>query len=133
MSGIEKRALQVAVAIGSLVPIGAGAAGVIFGPRMLDSGLIGPADLDSHFRYLSGLLLAIGIGFVSTVPMIETHSGRFRLLTGIVVVGGIGRMLSLLSIGPPSPAMTAALVMELVVTPALAFWQGRVASQARTS
>ena len=127
MSGIEKRALQVMVAIGSLVPIGAGIAGVIFGPRMLDSGLIGSADLDSHFRYLSGLLLAIGIGFASTVPAIETHRSRFRLLTGIVVIGGLGRLLSLLSIGPPSRAMTAALVMELVVTPALALWQGRVA------
>ena len=127
MSGIEKRALQVVVAIGCLVPIGAGAAGIIFGPRMLDTGLISSADLDSHFRYLSGLLLAIGIGFASTVPAIETHRSRFRLLTAIVVVGGLGRLLSLLSIGTPSRAMTAALVMELVVTPALALWQGRVA------
>jgi hypothetical protein len=131
MSGIEKRTLQILVAIGSLVPVAAGAAGMLLGPRMVDSRLVGSGDLDSHFRYLSGLLLAIGIGYTSTVPRIETHGGRFRLLTGIVMLGGIGRLLSVLSIGPPSRSMAAALVMELLVTPGLALWQHRVARQAR--
>jgi hypothetical protein len=124
---MEKRALQVAVAIGSLVPIGAGSAGMLFGPRLMGSAILGAGDLDSHFRYLSGLLLAIGLGFLSTIPRIESHGGRFRLLTGLVVVGGIGRLLSLLAIGLPSATMLAALAMELVVTPGLAIWQHRVA------
>jgi hypothetical protein len=124
---MEKRALQAAVAIGSLVPIGAGSAGMLLGPRLLGSATVGAGDLDSHFRYLSGLLLAIGMGYVSTIPRIESHGGRFRLLTGIVVMGGIGRLLSLLAIGLPSSTMLAALAMELVVTPGLAIWQYRVA------
>jgi hypothetical protein len=124
---MEKRALQFVVAIGTLVPIGAGSAGMLFGPRMMGSAVVGAGDLDSHFRYLSGLLLAIGLGYVSTIPRIETHGGRFRLLTGLVVMGGIGRLLSLLAIGPPSATMLAALAMELVVTPGLAIWQHRVA------
>jgi hypothetical protein len=128
---IEKRSLQLAVALGSLVPICAGAAGVLMGPHMLPSAGIGSSDLDSHFRYLSGLLLAIGLGFASTVPRIESHGSRFRLLTCIVVLGGFGRLLSALSIGFPSPPMQAALVMELLVTPALALWQRRLARRAR--
>jgi hypothetical protein len=127
MSGIEKQALQIAVALGSLVPIMAGIASVLVGPRMLESVVIASGDLDSHFRYLSGLLLGIGMGYASTIPRIETHGRRFRLLTGIVLVGGLGRLLSLAVIGIPSPSMVAALVMELLVTPALAFWQWRVA------
>jgi hypothetical protein len=119
--------LQILVVIGSLVPISAGAAGMLLGPPILDYSAVGSGDLDSHFRYLSGLLFAIGIGFASTVPRIEEQGGRFLLLTFIVMVGGIGRLLSLLSIGTPSPAMMAALVMELLVTPCLALWQRRVA------
>jgi hypothetical protein len=125
----ERHALQVVVALGCLVPIGAGAAGVMLGPRIVDSGVVGSADLDSHFRYLSGLLLAIGCGFVSTIPNIERKGDRFRLLTGVVVLGGVGRLVSLLAIGIASPAMVAALVMELLVTPLLALWQRRVAGQ----
>jgi hypothetical protein len=94
---------------------------------MLPSATVVSTDLDSHFRYLSGLLFAIGVGFASTIPRIEARGPRFLLLTLIVVAGGTGRLLSLLTIGPPSPVMQAAFVMELVVTPCLALWQRRVA------
>jgi Domain of unknown function (DUF4345) len=131
VSQFERRILQIAVAAGSIIPIGAGAAGILLGPRML-AATNTAGDLDSHFRYLSGLLLGIGIGFVSTIPRIETYGKRFRLLTCIVVAGGLGRLLSLLTIGSPSPVMIAALGMELVVTPCLALWQHRVAGQWET-
>jgi hypothetical protein len=125
-----KRALQIAIALGCLVPIGAGAAGVLLGPRMLGAGIAGSGDLDSHFRYLSGLLLGIGLAYASTIPRVETHGGRFRLLTCIVLTGGLARLLSVLEVGPPSRIMAAALVMELLVTPALWLWQWQVARQA---
>jgi hypothetical protein len=127
MSRIEKQALQVAVAIASLVPIGAGTAGILLGPRMLEPDCVGSGDLDSHFRYLSGLLLAIGIGYATTLSRIEAKGGRFQMLTAAVVLGGIGRLLSLLLLGPPTHTMAAALIMELVVAPGLALWQHRVA------
>ncbi len=130
MSKVEKRLFQAVVALGSLVPICGGAAGMLLGPRMLDSAPLGSPELDSHFRYLSGLLLGIGLGYASTIRRIETNGQRFLLLTCIVVVGGIGRFLSLLAIGTPPAAMMAALAMELLVTPALALWQRRLAPQA---
>jgi hypothetical protein len=129
MIGRTRRALQIAVAIASLVPISAGLAGIVLGPVMLN--VAAGADLDSHFRYLSGLLLGVGLGYASTIPRIETHEARFRLLTGIVILGGLGRLFSLLAIGMPSQVMAAALVMELLVTPALAMWQHAVAAQAK--
>jgi hypothetical protein len=125
----ERRALQIVVAIGSLIPIGAGLAGVLLGPAMVDAASL-PIAADSHYRYLSGLLLGIGIGFVTTIPSIERRTARVRLLAAIVVIGGLGRLLSLLLHGVPDAPMLAALVMELVVTPALALWQARVARRA---
>ncbi len=91
----------------------------------------GGASLDSHFRYLSGLLLAIGLGYWSTIPRIELAGGRFALLTLIVVCGGFFRAVGLLITGPSDPWMLCALAMELIVTPALYLWQGRVARHAR--
>jgi hypothetical protein len=131
MRKIEKRVFQAVVALGSLVPICGGAAGMLLGPRMLDSASFASPELDSHFRYLSGLLLGIGLGYASTIPRIETNGNRFLLLTCIVVMGGAGRSMSLLAIGTPPATMMAALAMELLVTPALALWQRRIARQAK--
>lgn len=128
MGGIERerRLLQRAVAIGGLVPVSAGLYGVLFG-----GGLTGETGLsvsgDSHFRYLSGLLLGIGLVAWSCVPAIAERTGRLQILTLIVVVGGLGRLAGLALTGVPSLAMLGALVMELAVTPAICLWQMRVA------
>lgn len=130
LNWIERRALQSAVAIASLVPILAGGAGMLLGPRILEARTLIMGDLDSHFRYLSGLLLAIGIGYATTVLHIEARGERFRVLTGCVFVGGIGRLFSLVLFGLPSRSMLGALIMELLVAPGLALWQLRMESLA---
>ena len=89
----------------------------------------GSPELDSQFRYLSGLLLAIGLGYLASVPRIEEHSRRILLLTGLVVTGGIGRLIAALARGQSSMVTGAALAMELVIVPAIALWQFRVARQ----
>ena len=129
----ERRLLQAVVAIGCLVPIAAGGVGIVRGAAFL-KGVHGPLpiDLDSHFRYLSGLLVGIGIGFAACVPGIERRGPLIRTLGLIVIVGGLGRLSSLLRDGPPSAAHLAALAMELIATPILLLWQARVARLART-
>jgi hypothetical protein len=122
-----RQTLQLAVAVASVVPIAAGAAGVILGPAMLGDHAAVTPDLDGHFRYLSGLLLGIGLAYASSVRGIEKRRQRFLLLGTIVVIGGLGRLLAVLSVREASPTMIFALVMELLVTPALTLWQLRVA------
>ena len=125
-SEASRRLLQATVAVLSLVPILAGAAGIVLGPGFVD----GPAeerDLDSQFRYLSGIFLGIGLAFLWTVPAIERRTTAFRLLTGCVVLGGLARLLSLVLIGTPSIPHLGGLALELVVVPLLAVWQSRVA------
>jgi hypothetical protein len=113
------------------VPVAAGLAGVLLGPRMTGdvvAGFVDPPSLDSHFRYLSGLLLGIGLSFWSLIPNIAAQGAAFRLLTAIVVAGGLGRLLGLLLIGVPSPPMLFGLTMELLITPLLCLWQSRIAA-----
>jgi hypothetical protein len=90
------------------------------------TGMTGDIGADSHFRYLSGLLLAIGLGFWSYVPTIETKGKRFKLLTLIVVMGGLARLISLVSVGVPSVGMLFGLAMELIIAPVLYLWQRRI-------
>lgn len=124
------RALQIAVGVAGLVPVVAGLAGVLMGPEVVQRGLADATALDSHFRYLSGLLLGIGLAYWGLIPGIERRGGAFRLLTAIVVVGGLGRAIGIELAGAPPLPMLLALCMELGVTPMLCFWQWLVSRQA---
>jgi hypothetical protein len=121
---LERRLLQLSIGLAALAPVGVGMAGVFWGAGAL--GEQAPGQLDSHFRYLSGILAAIGVAYWSTIPDIERAGTRFGLLTLLVVAGGFARAVGMLFAGPPGAAMTAALGMELLVAPALYLWQARV-------
>ena len=127
----QRRVLQAVVALGCLVPFSVAIPSVLHGARIL-KGVATPVapDLDSHFRYLSGIFLMLGIGFASCIPAIEQKGSRFRLLGAMVVSGGLARALSWIEIGAPSVGHRLGLVMELGVTPLLMLWQWRVESRA---
>lgn len=133
---MSRRLLQTVVAVLSLVPILAGAGGVLLGPAFLGvdaTQLDAGTDLDSHMRYLSGVFLGVGLAFLATVPRIERATFVFRLLTIFVVLGGLARLLSLIDRGPPTTPHLIGLGLELLVVPLLALWQGRIAAQSSDS
>ena len=131
LPGRERRLLQVSVALLALVPILAGLAGVLHGLALFDAHAALSRDGDSHVHYLSGLLLAIGLGFWSTVPHIETQGPRFRLLTALVLVGGLARLYAAALAGLPAAGMAGGLVMELAVVPMMALWRERLERMSR--
>ena len=124
---ISKRLLQCIVMVLGLVPVTVGLYGVIFGPDFLRGTLTPSVDLDSHFRYLSGIFLGIGLAFYACVPGIERKTLLFRFAAGVVLLGGLARLASLLFVGVPSAGHIIGLGLELVVVPLLALWQGRLA------
>lgn len=123
---IERKLLQCVVTLACLVPILTGLDGVLRGVAMFRLADI-PPDLDSHFRYLSGIFLMMGLAFASTIPNIERRGPRFRLLGAMVVLGGLARALSWAMVGEPGLSHRMGLGMELIVVPLLMLWQARVA------
>jgi hypothetical protein len=123
----ERRLLQIAVALACLVPLSMGTMSVVRGVVAIKGAPVPPPpDLDSHFRYLSGIFLALGVGFASCIPAIERAGPRFRLLGAMVVAGGLARGTSWLLVGPPGGGHRFGLVMELAVVPLLMLWQARI-------
>jgi len=118
----QKRALQLSIAIAALLPVVAGGWGI---------GTSGAGWASNHHRYLSGLLLAIGLGYWSALPRIETMGPRLRLLTALVVIGGVARLVGVALGDVPTTEVAVALTMELVVTPLLCLWQMRVFSPSK--
>jgi hypothetical protein len=119
----ERLALQIAVGLAAAVPVLAGVWGVI-------DGLSAPgAFIDGHYRYLSGLLLGIGLSYWAMIPVIERAKWPFRMLSAIVVLGGMARGGAALAAGSGA-AVELALIMELIVTPGLFLWRERIGSLA---
>lgn len=124
----ERRALQIAVALACFVPLSMGGTSILSSLAVIQ-GMAPPwpADLDSHYRYLSGILFGIGLVFAASIPRIECAGTIFRTLCAIIVVGGLARLVSLGDVGWPSAGHRFGLVMELGVVPTLTLWQARIA------
>jgi hypothetical protein len=56
--------------------------------------------LDSNLRFLGGIWLGIGLAMLWLVPSIEQQETLFRALWIAVFLGGVGRVLSWMLIGP---------------------------------
>lgn len=129
----EKRLLQAAIALGCLSPFWFGLKGIVEGPAMLvgvEPGQAAP-DLLSHYRYLSGLFLGIGVALLSCLPAIERRTERFRWACAALILGGLARALGLSWGDAPSAAHHVALAAELCLVPLLVLWQARVARRFR--
>lgn len=127
----EKRILQAVVAVACLVPLSVGGESILRGPGFLGHPPAIPTDLDSHFRYISGIFFGVGIAFATCIPGLEAKGPRFRLLGALVVCGGLSRVVSLIAVGPPSFGHLFGFCMELGVVPLLMLWQASFAQRWR--
>jgi hypothetical protein len=116
---LERRLLQAVILLAGVVPVGGGLWGAL--GHMATVG----ATSASEARYLSGLLLGIGLAFWACVPTIERRGEVVRALAAIVVVGGLARLAGAFQTGFP-PAVSLPLAMELAVTPLVALWRERM-------
>lgn len=115
--------LPIAIRLAALVPLLAGGAGAVLGPAFLGEAA-GPAT-GSHLRYLSGLLLGLGLAALWCAGDMPRRRQVFGALSAMVVLGGLARLLGLATAGlPPLPHLLA-LLMELGVVPALWLWSRR--------
>ncbi|PZW48155.1 uncharacterized protein DUF4345 [Humitalea rosea] len=113
--------LRLAIQLAGIVPVSAGLAGVLTGFGVLNETMSGAAD--SHMRYLSGLLLGIGLGVWWCQAALERRGMVFDALCVVVIIGGLGRLFGVALNGPPPLTHVLALGMELGVTPALWLWR----------
>ena len=121
----ERRLLQLVILLAAIVPVSAGAWGAAGGLHLSASGA------DSQVRYLSGLLLGIGLCFWAFTPTIERRGAEVRVLALIVVIGGLARLFGVVTTGAAHTVSVGPLAMELGVTPLLALWRERVERRLR--
>jgi hypothetical protein len=128
---MERRLLQIAVAVAGLIGVTLGLTGVLFGTMHADPS--GDVVLDSYVRFGKGVLLAIGLIYWSSIPQIERHGERIALVTLILVAGSLSRLLLLARHGVPTLGIIGNLIAGLVFVPLVWLWQRHVAGRAQRS
>jgi Domain of unknown function (DUF4345) len=126
---MNKRPLQVVTAGLGLIPVVTGAVAMlgVDDPLYATVGLPTSPLLDSNLRFFAGVWLGLGVALIWTVPTIERQGTLFRVIWGMIFLGGVGRLLSMASLGAPPAPFIGFTVLEIVGAPAFVYWQHRVA------
>jgi hypothetical protein len=83
-------------------------------------------SLDSNLRFFGGLGLGIGIILLWITPRIEKQTNIFRTLWFCAFLGGIGRIISMFTVGFPPKPMIIFTLIEVPLVPILIYWQWKV-------
>ena len=124
-----KRGLQIALGLFSLIPVAFALLGFIHGAgRLSPDGVT--VDLDNQYRYFSGMYLVVSFMLWSIIPAIEKHGRTLMLISAAIFIGGLGRVVSMLTMGPPAQDQIVAVGIELIVPVIFVLWQRAVAAKA---
>jgi len=119
-------------AVLGIIPVVTG----LIGLRGLEDPLYAPVTtphailLDTNLRFFSGLWLGLGVALLWLIPSLEKQTVLFRAIWGAIFVGGIGRLLSMVTAGTPPAPFVFFTLLEIVGAPLFIYWQHRVARAA---
>ncbi|MEZ5996963.1 MAG: DUF4345 family protein [Hyphomonadaceae bacterium] len=85
-------------------------------PRV--SGLSG-ADIDSEMRFYAVLWMAYGAAALWVARGLPERMGLMRLMLGVFLLGGLGRVISYFVAGAPHPLFIALMWIEIIFPLAL--------------
>jgi hypothetical protein len=111
-----------------VVPVTTGLLGLlgVKDPFYVEVGVPSIVVLDTNLRFYSGIWLGLGLAFFWLIPTIERQTVLFRVLWGMIFIGGIGRLLSMMLLAWPPVAFVAFTALEIVGAPLFIWWQSRV-------
>lgn len=126
---MSRRLLQIVNAIIAVLTIalaamsmGLGANSPIYGSHPLPEIPV----LDSNLRFFGGLGLGIGLVLLWITPTIEKRTILFRSLWLCALLGGIGRLISMIIVGLPPKPIVIFTIIEVPLVPVLIYWQWKI-------
>jgi predicted membrane channel-forming protein YqfA (hemolysin III family) len=132
---MSKKALQITSGLLGAIPVLTGII-TMFGisdPIYAGAGIPANALLDSNLRFFGGIWFVLGLALYYVIPRIEHETLVFRIIWGMIFVGGIGRLLSIVLVGLPPVPFIGFTVLEIVGAPLFIAWQSRVSHEAQKS
>lgn len=126
---MQRKLLQIAIALAGLIGVSFGLAGVVLASAFTE--LFDDGTVDSSVRFYKGMLLAIGVVYWSCIPEIERRGERISLVTFILVCGAASRLMAVIGHGVANVGILLSLMTGLVLVPLLWLWQRHIAQAAQ--
>jgi hypothetical protein len=126
---MKKFNLQIAMGLLGIIPVATGLLGMmgVHDPVYVAAGVPPIVLLDTNLRFYSGVWVGAGLALWWLIPTIERQTVLFRVLWGMIFIGGIGRLLSMIMLAWPPIPFVAFTAIEIVGAPLFIWWQSRVA------
>ena len=127
---MSKRALQIVTGLLGVVPLVTGLLGLmgVADPFYVAIGVPPIVVLDTNLRFYSGIWLGLGLAFFWLIPAVQKQTVLFRVLWGMIFIGGIGRLLSMMLLAWPPVSFVAFTALEIAGAPLFIWWQSRVSN-----
>ena len=125
---MNKRGLQIATGLLAAIPVLTGII-TMFGlsdPIYAAAKIPANALLDSNLRFFGGVWLGLGLALYWLIPSIERQTVLFRVVWGMIFLGGIGRLLSMVFLGAPPLPFVGFTALEIIGAPFFIWWQARL-------
>lgn len=131
-------AFRKAIFAWALVPLFTGAMAILVGPPFwglvgMELSAAGFSDpiLDSQVRFLGTVWLGYGVLICVCARDLQKYAGLLRGALLLVLLGGIARLASIALVGMPGSTpgvliITTVLIAELLLMPALLWWQQKL-------
>ncbi len=122
-------AFRIATIIFAFIPLYFGITGIWLGAAQLMGGEPFTIAMDNQYRYLSGVYIGISAMLFYSAGNVIGRALVFRMAVLAVFIGGLGRLVSYLSVGEPEMWQIGGMALELGA-PVFILWQAKVIGKA---
>jgi len=126
---MNKFNLQIVMGLLGIIPVATGLLGMmgVHDSVYVAAGVPPIVLLDTNLRFYSGVWVGVGLALWWLIPTIERQTVLFRVLWGMIFIGGIGRLLSIIMLEWPPVPFVGFTAIEIVGAPLFIWWQSHVA------
>ena len=126
---MNKFNLQIVTGLLGIIPVATGLLGMkgVHDPVYVAAGVPPIVLLDTNLRFYSGVWVGAGLALWWLIRTIERQTVLFRVLWGMIFIGGIGRLLSMTMLAWSPIPFVAFTAIEIIGAPFFIWWQYRVA------
>lgn len=119
-------AFRIATILVGLIPLFLGGTGILFGAEEHANGSDVAAALDSQYRYLAGVYVAVGAMILWSAADVKNRASLLRFAMLGWFLGGLARIISWMTVGQPADWQVSGIAVELIVPVVMLLWQRRI-------